>query len=181
MTIDVAAVSAIDMHVHVEADGHGHTSLDEELMAASAAYFKSGQNRTPTIDEIADYYRERGLAAVVFTVDAHTAQGHPALSSFEILKDASAHSDVLVPFASVDPQDGASGVAMLRDLAAAGARGLKLHPSLQAFCPNDPAFAPLFDAAEELSLPVVIHTGQTGIGAGLPAAAASSCATPTRC
>ena len=34
--------------------------------------------------------------------------------------------------------------------------------------PNDPAYYPLYEAAAELALPVVFHTGQTGIGAGLP-------------
>jgi uncharacterized protein len=75
---------------------------------------------------------------------------------------------VLIPFGSVDPHDGPDAVARLRDLAARGARGLKLHPSLQAFEPNDPAHYPLYEAAAELRLPVVFHTGQTGIGAGLP-------------
>lgn len=168
MTIDVAAVAAIDTHVHIESDGRGHYSLDDELLDASARYFKADQNRTPELAEVAAYYRERNLAAVVFTVDAHTATGHPALSSERIVIEAAEHADVLVPFASVDPLEGASAVARLRDLAAAGARGLKLHPSLQAFAPNDPAHRPLFAAAAELGLPVVFHTGQTGIGAGLP-------------
>ena len=154
--------------MHVESDGHGHCSLDQELLDASAKYFKAGDNRTPDLAEIADYYRERRLAAVVFTVDAHTATGHPALSSERIVAEAAEHDDVLVPFASVDPHDGASAVARLRELAAAGARGLKLHPSLQAFAPNDASHYPLYAAAAELGLPVVFHTGQTGIGAGLP-------------
>ncbi|MGF7238997.1 MAG: amidohydrolase family protein [Frankia sp.] len=168
MTINLDAVTAIDTHVHVESDGHGHYSLDEELLGASAAYFKAGANRTPDLDTIADYYRERGLAAVVFTVDAHTATGHPAISSEEIVATAAKHDDVVIPFASVDPHDGPSAVARLRDLAAAGARGLKLHPSLQAFPPNERAHYPLYEAAAELRLPVVFHTGQSGIGAGLP-------------
>ncbi len=75
---------------------------------------------------------------------------------------------MLIPFASVDPHDGADAVALLRDLAAAGARGLKLHPSLQAFQPDDRRYYPLYEAAAELGLPIVSHTGQTGIGAGLP-------------
>ena len=154
--------------MHIESDGHGHFSLDDELLDASAAYFKAGQNRTPTLHEVAEYYRERNLAAVVFTVDAHTATGHPPLSNEQILADAAQHGDVLIPFASVDPHDGASAVARLRDLAAAGARGLKLHPSLQDFSPNDRAHYPLYEVAAELGLPVVFHTGQTGIGAGLP-------------
>jgi predicted TIM-barrel fold metal-dependent hydrolase len=168
MSIDVDAVTAIDTHVHVESDGHGRHSLDDELLAASARYFRSGANRTPDLAEIADYYRERKLAAVVFTVDAHTATGRPALSSERIVTEAHGYADVLVPFASVDPHEGADAVGLLRDLAAAGARGLKLHPSLQAFAPNDPAHYPLYEAAAELGLPVVVHTGQTGIGAGLP-------------
>jgi predicted TIM-barrel fold metal-dependent hydrolase len=168
MTIDIDVVEAIDTHVHVESDGHGHLSLDAELMDASAKYFKAGDNRTPNLAEIAEYYRERRLAAVVFTVDAHTATGHPAVSSEQIVSDAAAYDDVLIPFASVDPHDGASAVSRLQDLAAAGARGLKLHPSLQNFVPNDPVHHPLYEAADELGLPIVFHSGQTGIGAGLP-------------
>jgi predicted TIM-barrel fold metal-dependent hydrolase len=168
MPIDLDAVIAIDTHVHVESDGHGRVSLDDELMNASAKYFKAGQNRTPALDEIAAYYRERRLAAVVFTVDAHTTLGHPALSSLDIVTGAAEHSDVLVPFASVDPRTGASAVSLLRDLVAAGARGLKLHPSLQAFAPNDTTYYPLYATAAELGVPIVFHTGQTGIGAGLP-------------
>jgi uncharacterized protein len=167
MPVSVDAVAAIDTHVHVEADRHGQHSLDEELLAASAAYFKAGAVRTPTLAQIAAYYRERNLAAVVFTVDAHTATGHPALSSEEIIAEAAEHDDVLIPFASVDPLQ-AGAADRLRELAAAGARGLKLHPSLQAFVPSDRAHYPLYEAAAELGLPVIFHTGQTGIGAGLP-------------
>jgi hypothetical protein len=167
MPVDLDAVTAIDTHVHVEDDGHGHHSLDDELMAASAVYFKAGVNRTPSLADIAAYYRERGLAAVVFTVDAQTATGHRPVSSAQIIADARAYDDVVIPFASVDPL--APGAASrLRELAAAGARGLKLHPSLQAFVPSDRAYYPLYEAAAELRLPIVFHTGQTGIGAGLP-------------
>ena len=165
MPIDLDAVTAIDTHVHVEDDGHGHHSLDDELMAASAAYFKAGVNRTPGLADIAAYYRERGLAAVVFTVDAQTATGHPPVSSAQLIADARAYDDVVIPFASVDPL-APDAADRLRELAAAGARGLKLHPSLQAFVPSDRAHYPLYEAAAELGLPVVFHTGQTGIGAG---------------
>lgn len=168
MPIDLTAVRAIDTHVHVESDPHGRHALDDELMDASAAYFKAGVNRTPNLSEIAAYYRARQLAAVVFTVDAHTATGHPALSSAQIVAEAAGYDDVLIPFASVDPRDGAAAVDLLRDLAAAGARGLKLHPPLQGFAPNDWAYYPLYACAARLGLPVVLHTGQTGIGAGLP-------------
>ncbi len=90
MSIDLASVRAIDTHVHVEADSSGNHALDDELLAAASKYFKATANSTPTIDEIAQYYREQGLAAVVFTVDAHTATGHPALSSEDLVAQAGA-------------------------------------------------------------------------------------------
>lgn len=168
MSIDLDHLVAIDTHVHVEIDAEGHRSLDDELLDASSAYFKQTANRTPAIDEIAEHYRERRLAAVVFTVDAHVATGHRAISSFEVIEGAGAHDDVLIPFASVDPNDGAAAVSLLGELIDAGAKGLKLHPSLQRFVPNDRAHYRLYALAEERSVPIVFHTGQTGIGAGLP-------------
>jgi predicted TIM-barrel fold metal-dependent hydrolase len=106
---------------------------------------------------------------VVFTVDATTGMGHPSLSSEEIADAAAEHPDVLIPFGSVDPRTGAAAVRRARSLAAEhGVRGFKFHPSMQAFEPNDPEYYPLYAALEELGLPAVFHTGQTGIGAGLP-------------
>jgi predicted TIM-barrel fold metal-dependent hydrolase len=167
--IDLEAVTAIDVHVHVEADGHGHLSLDEELMEASAAYFKGSENRTPTVADLAARYRDAGMAAVVFTVDATTATGHPALSSEEIAVAAADHADVLIPFGSVDPHQGEAAVRRARRLVTEhGVRGFKFHPSLQAFSPDDPAFRPMWATLEELGVPALFHTGQNGIGAGLP-------------
>lgn len=167
--IDLDSIVAIDVHTHVEADHHGHFSLDEELMDASAAYFKADQMRTPTIDDIADHYRGRTMAAVVFTVDSESETGHPPLSSEEIAEGAARNNDVLIPFGSVDPRKGAAAVERARLLVTEhGVRGLKLHPSLQGFVPNDEAYYPLYEAMEELGAVILFHTGQTGIGAGLP-------------
>jgi predicted TIM-barrel fold metal-dependent hydrolase len=166
---DLAGVTAIDIHVHVESDGHGHCALDDELLDASAAYFRSSENRTPTVADIAAHYRERSLAAVVFTVDAQGATGQPALSSEQIADEAAAHADVLIPFGSVDPTKGADAVRRARSLVTEhGVCGFKFHPSLQGFAPNDAAHYPLYAAIEELGVPALFHTGQTGIGAGLP-------------
>jgi uncharacterized protein len=167
--IDLTAVTAIDVHVHVESDGHGHCALDDELMDASAAYFRSSENRTPTVADIAAHYRARRIAAVVFTVDAAGATGHPALSSEQIADEAAAHADVLIPFGSVDPTSGDEAVRRARKLVTEhGVRGFKFHPSLQGFAPNDAAYYPLYEALQELGVPALFHTGQTGIGAGLP-------------
>ena len=162
-------LTAVDVHVHIESDGHGHFSLDDELMDASAKYFRADHDRTPSLEQIADLYRSLNMAAVVFTVDASTASGHPALSSEDILDAAAAHADVLIPFGSVDPLRGADAVAQARSLVRDHrARGFKFHPSMQGFAPNDPQFYPLYAEIESLGVPALFHTGQTGIGAGLP-------------
>ncbi|MCF2531019.1 4-hydroxyphenyl-beta-ketoacyl-CoA hydrolase [Yinghuangia soli] len=167
--MDLSAIDAIDVHVHVEQDGHGCYALDQELLDASAAYFKADQDRTPTIDRIAAHYRAARTAAVVFTVDASAATGHPALSSEEIADAAAGHADILIPFGSVDPHGGKASVARARRLVEQhGVRGFKFHPSLQAFEPNDVAFYPLYEVLAEAGVPALFHTGQTGIGAGLP-------------
>ena len=166
--LDIESLVAIDTHVHVEQDSHGCFSVDQELLDASAKYFKADAERTPTVGHLADYYRARRMAAVVFTVDATTALGHQALSSEEIVDEAAAHDDVLIPFGSVDPLKGERAVEQARALVARGARGMKFHPTIQAFEPNDAAHYPLWSALEDLRVPAVFHTGQTGIGAGLP-------------
>jgi uncharacterized protein len=166
---DIAGLTAIDVHVHAEVSGTGQHSLPSDLEQASAAYFRTGGQRKPTLPEIAAYYRERAMACVVFTVDAESATGQPPVPNEEVAQAAAANPDVLIPFASVDPARGAAGVAMARRLVTEhGIRGFKFHPSVQAFYPNDRAVYPLYAAIEELGVPALFHTGQTGIGAGLP-------------
>jgi predicted TIM-barrel fold metal-dependent hydrolase len=167
--LDLDSLAAIDVHVHVEQDSHGRFALDQELLDASAGYFKSSENRTPTLAHIAAYYRQRRTAAVVFTVDATAATGHPSLSSEEIADLAAEHPDILIPFGSVDPHAGKAAAAHARRLVRDhGVRGFKFHPSLQAFEPDDHSHYPLYETLQELGTPALFHTGQTGIGAGLP-------------
>jgi uncharacterized protein len=167
--MDLDALDAIDVHVHVEQDRHGNYALDQDLLDASAKYFHADQDRTPTVEVIAEYYRARRTAAVVFTVDAPAGTGHPPLSSEEIADQAAEHADVLIPFGSVDPHAGKAAVTRARRLVTEHrVRGFKFHPSLQAFEPNDLRHYPLYEALQELGVPALFHTGQTGIGAGLP-------------
>ncbi|MCW4465807.1 amidohydrolase family protein [Glutamicibacter sp. MNS18] len=166
--VDFDAVDAIDMHVHLEVDECGHKAMPEDLFEASAAYFKSAE-RTPSIDRIAEVYRELGMAAVVFTVDARTALGHEPNSVEDLVAGCARNNDVLIPFGSVDPRRGQSAMDDARYQAnALGVRGFKFHPSLQGFDPSDTGYYPLWRVLEELGLPAIFHTGQNGMGAGLP-------------
>ena len=166
--LDLESLTAIDVHVHVEQDLHGHLSMDDELLQAAAKYFK-GEPYHPTVPQIAEDYRAKNMAAVIFTVDSELATGHPTLSNEEIAEAAAEHPDVLIPFGSIDPARGADGVRAARRLVEQhGVRGFKFHPSIQAFSPNDRDVYPLYEELQALGVPALFHTGQTGIGSGLP-------------
>jgi predicted TIM-barrel fold metal-dependent hydrolase len=166
--MDLDALVAIDVHVHVEQDLHGRKSMDDELLDAASKYFK-GDPYHPTVPQIAEDYRSKNMAAVIFTVDSELATGHPTLSNEEIAEAAAEHPDVLIPFGSIDPARGVSGIRAARRLVEQhGVRGFKFHPSIQAFEPNDRAVYPLYEELQSLGVPALFHTGQTGIGSGLP-------------
>lgn len=167
--IDFAAIDAVDFHTHVQLDGCGHHAMDDVLLRATEKYFKSTEDQNPTVDDVAAHYRARNMAAVVFTVDAGSATGHAANSLEDIAEGAARHNDVLIPFGSVDPWQGKAAVKRAHRLVDEyGVKGFKFHPSMQGFEPNDRRFYPLYEAIAEAGVPALFHTGQTGIGAGLP-------------
>jgi hypothetical protein len=169
MTLDLDSLVAIDVHTHAEVAADGHFALPDTFMEASAKYFKTDDGRAPTIDALAEHYRERRMAAVVFTVDSEHNTGQPPVPNDDVALAARRHPDVLIPFASIDPHRGAAGVEEARRLVTdMGVRGFKFHPTLQGFSPDDPMAFPLYDVIQELGVPALFHTGQTGIGAGMP-------------
>src|SRR4030088_899981 len=103
--INVAGLVAIDVHTHAEVSADGHLSLSPALDAGKGEYFKT-HGVQPTIPEIAAYYRERRIAAVVFTGEAEPATGHPPIRNEEVAASCAEHADVLIPFASLDPWKG---------------------------------------------------------------------------
>ncbi len=164
--VDLEKIVAIDFHTHAEVGRTGEDGLLPEWREAAQAYF--GEGATPTVEDVADYYRERSMLAVVFTVDAETVTGRAAVRNEEILEVAAANPDVLVPFASVDPHRPNALEEVRRLIRDTAVRGFKFHPNVQAFFPNDRAFYPLYAAIEEAGLPALFHTGHSGIGTGLP-------------
>jgi predicted TIM-barrel fold metal-dependent hydrolase len=159
---------AIDVHTHAMVSSD-HVHFDEDIAATNEAamrYFRTAGD-LPSLDDIAAYYRERRMACVVFPVDNELEDGQRPVDNEEVLAAGAAHPDVLIPFMSIDPHRGAVGVREARRLVRdTDVRGLKLHPNTQQFFPNDRLAYPLYEVMEEAGLPVVFHTGHTGIGAG---------------
>ncbi len=168
MSIDVEQVVAIDVHVHAERnEDEPQDPVTSEMLEAAAKYF-GGHPPQPTAQEVADYYRERNMAAVIFNVDDEAGMGRKRLGNDEVLAAARANPDVLIPFGSVDPHRGKLAVRQARELIDQGVRGFKFHPNTQRFWPNDPEFFALYRVIAEAGLIALFHSGTTGIGAGMP-------------
>jgi predicted TIM-barrel fold metal-dependent hydrolase len=165
--IELDKLKAIDVHTHVEVSADGHDPIPPKLREASQKYFRDGGG-TPTIDDVGTYYREREMAAVVFTVDWESQSGRRPVPNEEVLEGAANYSDVLIPFASVDPARPDAVERARRLIDEYDVRGFKFHPNLQAFFPNDRAAYPLYEVIAEAGLPALFHTGHSGIGSGLP-------------
>ena len=74
----------------------------------------------------------------------------------------------MIAFASIDPHKGRMGAREAERLIAEdGVRGFKCHPTTQAFHPYDRMAWLLCEVIDAHKLPVIFHTGQTGIGAGM--------------
>lgn len=167
-SIDLDAIVAIDVHTHAERnEGQTQDPVTVDLLDAAAKYFGAAPKQ-PTASDVADYYRERKMLAVVFTVDDEAGMGRRRIGNDEVLEAARANPDVLIPFGSVDPHKGKLAVREARELVQAGVHGFKFHPNTQAFWPNDRDHYALYEVIAEAGLIALFHSGTTGIGAGMP-------------
>jgi len=72
-----------------------------------------------------------------------------------------AHAEKLVGFCSIDPHDEDAVDQLDHCVKRLGLRGLKLGPIYQNMHPQDPRFLRLFQRAEQLDIPILIHQGTT--------------------
>lgn len=156
-------MKAIDIHVH---------PYTEEVLAVTPEWFWGHARKTfnfdgkpITVDDMVRSMDEAGVElAALLAFDCETTHGWKVPN--EMVADLVAQRpDRFVGFASVDPNKHRLAVEELehavRDL---GMRGLKLHPPTQHFYPNDRAHYPLWAKAEELGIPVLVHTGHNQSG-----------------
>jgi len=165
--IDINNIVAIDVHVHAEVScTQPHDNFRPELDEAFARYFKS--DKRPTIQETADYYRERNMAFVMFTVDSEFQVGKRRIPNEEVAEGALKNSDVMLAFASIDPHKGKMGIREARSLVENyPIKGFKFHPTVQGFYPNDRMAYPLYEVIAENNLPMLFHSGHSGFGSGV--------------
>ena len=157
---------AVDFHVHLPT----REWLDETMRGytePAERYFRAQVPRK-TLQEVATEYRKLDILGVLLAWDAETATGRPRVPNETVAAACRDYPDVFTGLGSVDPHKGEAAVAEVENIAALGLRGVKFHPSLQAFAPDDPQYWPIFAACERHGLLALFHTGTSGIGARQP-------------
>ena len=153
-------MKAIDFHVHQRT---GDRVQGGEQWRQARQLFKVGEESV----DLVEYYASRDMRAVVFDVDAETTDGMRACND-SIAELAERSEGVLIGFATVDPWKGKAALDELDRCREMGLRGLKIQPVTQQLRLNERRFSPLWEYCQAHQLPVLVHTGTTGIGAGSP-------------
>ena len=133
---------AIDFHVHASTAEWLEGSIGP-MLEATAKYFRSAV-RVRTAEEMAREYEEWDLLGVLLAWDAETATGLPPLTNDRVAEICRAFPEQFVGFASVDPHKPDAVEELDRAVTELGLKGLKIHPQVQAFYPDDPRFDPRY-------------------------------------
>jgi uncharacterized protein len=159
------SLRAVDFHVHLPTPDWLDGSLAGYTEAAEA-YFRTPVERQ-SLSQLAQRYEGLGVRAVLLAWDAETATGRPRVPNETVAAACEEYPDAFTGIGSVDPHK-ESAVDEVANIAALGLRGVKFHPSLQAFAPDDPKYWPVFAACQQHGLLALFHTGTSGIGARQP-------------
>lgn len=148
----------IDFHVHVGLKEHWHPwVLDYQKKANPSVFSRYDELVIPR--NFASYLAGAGIEkAVILPENCPITTG---VVPNEFVLDFCRGQELLIPFCTVNP-------ALEKDLAGTieacikdGAAGIKLYPSYNHFFPNDRSLYPVYEIAQERSLPVLIHTGSS--------------------
>ena len=135
-------------------------------------FFRLDVSRFPaTVEQLLQEMDEAGVSnGVILGQDTH-ATPNPSFKHYTLRNDwlaeiARKSGGRLVPFAGVDPNAGREALRELkRAVRLLGMRGLKIHSSANSVYPNDKRrMHPLYDFCQEERIPILFHTGTTGLG-----------------
>jgi predicted TIM-barrel fold metal-dependent hydrolase len=151
----------IDFHLHVTtADEYNEWFLawvrrlyGEEGLANLQTALASPQGLLTFMDE-------QGIDYAVTLAETNTMV--TGVSTNDRVAEFCQESERLIPFANINPYVTFNQVAELeRCVRELGIKGLKLYPTYQHFYPNDNKLFSIYERAQELNIPVMIHTGSS--------------------
>jgi predicted TIM-barrel fold metal-dependent hydrolase len=147
----------IDSHVHISdrptpVYRHSPFSAEELLELMDSSYHVNGQKRRVDMALVMPHVGET-MEPGVSLVQQHSY----------IQQSLDKYPDRLLGCIMVNPHRGAELIVKeLNQLAKAGFKAVKLHPTVHSYFPprNRDLLDPIFETAAGLKLPVIIHTGE---------------------
>ena len=160
---------AFDVHVHPWT--RAFMKKNGPIMKACDFFRLDVSNLPASTDQLLEEMDDAGIdGAVILGQDTH-ATSNPAFRNYtmkneDLARLATRSKDRLIPFAGVDPNAGIGAAKELRNsVARLGMRGLKVHGSANSVYLNDRKLMfPIYEVCQELGLPILFHTGTTGLG-----------------
>jgi len=175
----------VDGHVHVFFEGSDPEAFFLGCARMAAALFNKGSGQPqnphellghfmpllsdPTADKLIGYMDEAGIdRAVLLPLDFFLGCDEPAVGEKKTVTIeeknrlnagfAEKHKGRLFSYCGVDPRRKGGLELFRKGIEKWGMIGLKLHPTT-GFYPHDPVCYPFYEAALEMGVPVLIHSG----------------------
>jgi predicted TIM-barrel fold metal-dependent hydrolase len=177
--------TVVDVHVHVFAKPDDPMRDGYDIWEYGQLPGVEVGERRGTVDDLLDVLVDEPCAHCVvlgmFVPEAELAAGvdpgpsedtaHDALrrewlpdrlrAYNQWILETAQRSPHLTPLIAADPSvlGGMAGAAHVRQAADAGAKGIKIHPVVQGFFPDDPRMEQIYTLCEDLQLTVLSHSG----------------------
>lgn len=149
-------------------DFHTHPVLIREFVekyptyeASSRKVFDIGNNFQP-LETFLLQMDVAGISqSVLLPIDCARARGLAVSSNEQVAELCAMRPERFIGFASVDPLKKGAVAELEHAVKSMGLKGLKLDPSLQQFDTDSPEAFAVYEAAQALGIPMLIHAGMS--------------------
>jgi len=153
----------IDFHIHI-GDAGGMkpwvTSFFQNYGKGSGAEEVIGKDGRMDPAALVGMLRKNGVDYAVILAELSPIT--TGMTSNEDVAEFCKSRKELIPFANLNPYlSSRLGEELERCVRDLGMRGIKLYPTYQQFYPNDRMLYPLYAKAQDLKIPVMVHTGSS--------------------
>lgn len=133
---------------------------DPDYRKAAREVFQIGNTFQPLETFFLEMDLEGVERAVLLPIACKRARGVDVVTN-EQVEALCEKSPRFIGFCSVDPLERDASAELEKSITSRGLRGLFLNPEIQGFTPDEIRLIPVLEKAEQLKIPVLIHTGMT--------------------
>jgi hypothetical protein len=151
-------LKVIDFHVHIGRKEHWKEWVHAYQKASGSEFYDRYQEMTDP-EKFGLYLKRENIERAVILPEISPIT--TGVVSNEYVLEFCQGRGIFIPFCTINPSLVGNPGREFKKYINMGAKGLKLYPSYNYFYPNDRELYPIYDVAEELQLPVLVHTGSS--------------------